>query len=86
MSGLIFAAGRASGRRGPELHLHSAEEFFYIVRGKGVGEIGGQEVTLEAGLAMYVPAHIAHNFTYTGDSNLEILYFMSEKHFTTTPL
>ena len=68
------------------LHLHSAEEFFYIVRGKGVGEIGGQEVTLEAGLAMHVPAKIAHNFTNTGDFNLEILYFMSEKHFTTTPL
>ena len=68
------------------LPMHSAEEFFDIVRGKGVGEIGGREATLEAGLAMYVPAYSAHNFTNTGDSNLEILYFMSEKHFTTTPL
>ena len=68
------------------LHMHNAEEFFSIVRGQGVGEIGGEEVTLDAGLAMYVPANIAHNFTNTGDSNLEILYFMSEKHFTTTQL
>ncbi|MEE3372695.1 MAG: cupin domain-containing protein [Planctomycetota bacterium] len=84
------------------LHMHSAEEFFYIVRGQdcswtglfvdkivrgqGIGEIGGREVTLEAGLAMYVPANIAHNFTNTGDSNLEILYFMSAQDYTTTQL
>lgn len=68
------------------LHMHNAEEFFYIVRGQGAGEIGGDEATLEAGLALYVPANTPHNFTNTGDSNLEILYFMSEKHFTTTQL
>ena len=66
--------------------MHSAEEFSSIVRGKGVGEIDGQGVILEAGLAMYMPANIAHNFTNTGDSNLEIHYFMSAKDYTTTRL
>ena len=35
---------------------------------------------------MYAPPNVPHNYTNTGDRVMEILYFMSDKSFTTTQL
>jgi mannose-6-phosphate isomerase-like protein (cupin superfamily) len=68
------------------LHMHDSEEFFYTLRGKGKGIIGDEEFDLEEGVAMYAPPNVPHNYTNTGDTVMEILYFMSDKSFTTTQL
>lgn len=68
------------------LHMHDSEEFFYVLRGKGTGIISDKKVELEQDLTMYAPANTPHNYTNIGDTQMEILYFMSDKNFKTTKL
>lgn len=55
-----FEKGVGSGR-----HMHSSEEFFYILKGKGKAHLGEKEVTLEPGVLMYAPAEMPHEFINT---------------------
>jgi mannose-6-phosphate isomerase-like protein (cupin superfamily) len=52
---------------GPALHLHaSQEEWFYVMEGAVVFQVGDQRVTLHAGESILAPRSVPHTFSATG--------------------
>jgi mannose-6-phosphate isomerase-like protein (cupin superfamily) len=53
---------------GPPRHLHrDQDEFFYVLEGKFVFEIGNQHCTLRAGDSALGPRRIPHVWAFTGE-------------------
>ena len=53
--------------KGPALHLHySQEEWFYVMEGKVVLQVGDQRLTLHAGESVLAPRRIPHAFSAIG--------------------
>ena len=56
-------------RGGPPLHLHHNEdEYFYVVEGDFVMEIGGQRFNLKAGDSILGPRKVPHAYAFIGES------------------
>src|SRR5215469_13038906 len=52
-----------SSQGGPPLHNHTREdEWFYILEGEYVFEIGGKQVKEPAGSSLFAPLNIPHTF------------------------
>ena len=41
---------------------HSEDEVYVIMQGKGQIRVGGEDMPVEAGAVVYVPAHVEHRF------------------------
>jgi len=55
-------------------HTHEAStETFYILRGRGMCNIGAEEFALEPGSSNYAPPGIVHSVRNTSDQELEAL-------------
>lgn len=56
------------------VHTHEQEaEMFYVISGKGICTMAGQEMPFPAGACGYAPAGIPHGLANTGESPLELL-------------
>ncbi len=62
-----------SPRNGPPLHAHAFEEFFYILEGSFVFEIGGASVQAAPGDFLHVPGDVPHVFQNTTDHDGRLL-------------
>ena len=61
-------------------HKHNCDEIMYVLEGKGVFGIGGQEYPAEAGDSVYVGPDVVHgNHRNTGDKTWRYLYVVGQK-------
>lgn len=59
-----------------EPHLHKDhEELYYIIRGQGSIEIGGERAKFRDGDIIYIPEKEMHSITNEGDEMVEFLAF-----------
>jgi mannose-6-phosphate isomerase-like protein (cupin superfamily) len=56
----------------PDVHPHS-EEIYYVVQGRGVLRLDDEPHDVEPGMAVHIPAGVAHQTTNTGED--ELCYF-----------
>ena len=53
---------------GPPRHLHyEQEEWFYLLEGELVAEVGEERLRLRAGDAVFAPRNVPHRFLYVGE-------------------
>jgi mannose-6-phosphate isomerase-like protein (cupin superfamily) len=72
-----IALGRATYTRGTgsELHQHADnEQFLYVLSGKGVYRVDGEEVEVQRGTAIYLPQGGSHRLTCLDGAPLELLF------------
>lgn len=56
----------------PHIHQDSTETF-YILTGRGISRIGGEEIQLTPGVCAYAPPAVTHSVCNTGDTDLEAI-------------
>lgn len=67
--GLFVMENVIAKRGGPPLHLHHNEdEYFYVVEGDFVIEVGGQRFNLKAGDSILGPRKVPHAYAFIGES------------------
>lgn len=90
-AGAIIKASPATGTQGgvlvqqpfPEglstgLHYHTeADEFFYVVSGRGTATFDGENHPVEAGDVIFIPAGLDHKL-WTDGSAMELLVFLDK--------
>ena len=62
-----------SAKNGPPLHAHPFEEFFFILDGTFLFEIGGSQVQAAPGDFLHVPGNVPHAFQNTSDREGKVL-------------
>jgi mannose-6-phosphate isomerase-like protein (cupin superfamily) len=61
-------------KAGPPLHLHHAqEEYFYVMEGRALFQVGEQKVELKAGESVLGPRGVPHTFMPVGESPARML-------------
>ena len=68
----IFVTEYPRGR-GPALHVHPDPEVFVVETGTAVFTAGDEEVVVEAGHIVTVPADTPHGFKGAGDDTLHVV-------------
>lgn len=73
--GALFVIEHSNTRPGgPPLHLHYAQdEFWYVLAGEYLVEIGADRYTARAGDSVLGPRNVPHRFAFTGGSPGRIL-------------
>lgn len=60
---------------------HTEDELYYIVSGKATLLVGADNVPVEAGSMVYVPAHVVHRF-HTITEALTVIVFFAPAEYT----
>ena len=68
----IFVTEYARGQ-GPALHLHPYAEVFVVLTGTATFTAGDEQLTVEAGHIVVVPAQTPHGFRGAGDDTLRVV-------------
>ena len=71
-----LGVGEADGQQ-----PHAEDELYYVVSGKATLIVGADNVPVEAGSMVYVPAHVIHRF-HTITEALTILVFFAPAEYT----
>lgn len=59
-----------------ELHSHATmEEIFFFLSGRGIYTVGNQQIPLENGVFVRIPAGVSHRLETVGDEPLHYVYF-----------
>jgi mannose-6-phosphate isomerase-like protein (cupin superfamily) len=58
---------------GPDLHFHPYPEVFVVEAGAAVFTAGDEEIEVEGGNIVVVPAETAHGFKSAGDEKLRVV-------------
>ena len=59
-----------------ELHSHATmEEVFFFLSGKGIYTVGNEQISLENGFFVRIPAGVSHRLEAVGDEPLHYVYF-----------
>jgi len=67
-SGLFVIEHKGLGHGGPPVHLHPhQDEWFYVMEGEVLFQLGGERRTLRAGESVLGPRGIAHGFVGVGE-------------------
>ena len=69
----VFVTAYPERGKGPDLHLHPYPELFVVQTGTAVFTAGDDEVTVEAGHIVVVPAETPHMFKCDGDDTLRVV-------------
>ena len=71
-----MTAGIAECAAGGELrlHRHAQPEIYYILEGRGVVSIDGQERHVTPGIAIFIPGDAEHGLRGDADSSVKLLY------------
>ncbi|MEO7274428.1 MAG: cupin domain-containing protein [Vicinamibacterales bacterium] len=55
-------------------HVHSkARQFFYVLEGTAIMEVGAERVTIAAGQGLHVPPGVAHRFVHGSGADVHFL-------------
>ncbi len=66
------AAGSTSG-----LHYHmKADEFFYVLKGRGTITLGGEDISIGPGDMIFVPVGADHRITSSKDDPLTVIFIL----------
>jgi quercetin dioxygenase-like cupin family protein len=69
---------RDMGKGGPPRHVHfGQDEWFYVVKGEFVFEVGGETHRLRAGDALFAPRNVPHGWAHVGDEPGTLLTLVS---------
>lgn len=68
----IFVTEYARGQ-GPALHLHPYAEVFVVLTGTAAFTAGDEQLTVDAGHVVVVPAQTPHGFKGAGDDTLQVV-------------
>lgn len=68
----IFVTEYERGQ-GPQLHLHPYPEVFVVTDGTATFTAGDEQLTVEAGHIVVVPAETPHQFKGAGDEKLRVV-------------
>ena len=61
-------------KAGPPLHLHHAqEEYFYVMEGRALFQVGERKVELKAGDSVLGPREVPHTFVPVGETPVRML-------------
>ncbi|MDP8899567.1 MAG: dimethylsulfonioproprionate lyase family protein [Actinomycetota bacterium] len=55
-------------------HRHKQEEVYLVLEGSGLVRVGGEEIAVEAGSAVFIPGDALHSCENTGASELRVAY------------
>ncbi len=55
-------------------HRHTQEEIYLVLEGSGLVTVGGEEVAVEAGSAVFIPGDALHSCENSGASDLRVAY------------
>ena len=55
-------------------HRHTQDEVYLVLEGSGLVRVGGEEATVEAGSAVFIPGDALHSCENTGASDLRVAY------------
>lgn len=58
-------------------HRHTAAEIYHVLEGEGVLQLGGEEVDVGPGVAVFIPADCEHGIRNTGATTLRLFYVMA---------
>ena len=92
----LFEHRHTGGKKGgPPRHVHHHEdEWFYVIEGNYIAEVGSQHVELKAGDCILGPREIPHAWAFVGDTpgrlliaftpanKMEAFFRDNEKHFS----
>ena len=69
-NGALFIIEQKNLRKGgPPRHLHhSQEEWFYVMEGEFIAEVGTERFRLEAGDSLFAPRGVPHAFARVGEN------------------
>jgi mannose-6-phosphate isomerase-like protein (cupin superfamily) len=80
-AGLYVLPADTADTQGP----HAEDELYYIVSGRGMVQVGGEEHPVEPGTAVFVPARVTHRFhTITEELALLVFFAPAEGSLATT--
>jgi len=66
---------RLHTKGGPGRHLHyDQDEWFYVVQGEFLFEVGGERLTLKPGDSLYGPRKVPHVWAFVGEGIGRILF------------
>jgi mannose-6-phosphate isomerase-like protein (cupin superfamily) len=69
----IFVTEYPDEGQGPDLHLHPYPEAFVVEAGTAVFTAGDEQLTVEAGNIVVVPAETPHGFKNPGGGTLRVV-------------
>jgi len=56
------------------LHRHAPPEVYYVFAGAGIVSLGGREIPVSAGSAVFIPGMAEHGIRQTGSETLRLFY------------
>ena len=68
----VFVTAYARGK-GPDLHLHPYPELFVVQAGTAAFTVGDEQIEVQAGHIVVVPASTPHGFKGAGDDTLHVV-------------
>lgn len=72
--GLFVIESRQVDKGGPPRHLHLAqEEYFYVLEGRYVFEVGGDRIDAGPGDLLIAPRRVPHTFVFSGEGQGRML-------------
>ena len=55
-------------------HRHVQEEVYLVLEGSGLVRVGGEEIAVKAGSAVFIPGDARHSCENTGTADLRVAY------------
>jgi quercetin dioxygenase-like cupin family protein len=73
-NGVLFIENTFRAKGGPPRHLHlHQDEWFYVLEGEFIAEVGQERITLRPGDSLLGPRNVPHAYAFTGDGVGRIL-------------
>lgn len=73
----VFEQNGFTQKGGPPLHIHLyQDEFFYIVEGKYLFQVGDEEYQMEAGDIIFLPRNVQHAFIQLSEKGKVIVSYI----------
>ena len=69
----MFITAYPEREQGPDLHTHPYPELFYVEAGTARFTAGDDQIVVEAGHVVVVPAETVHGFKNAGDGELRVV-------------
>ena len=69
-AGVSFIVVDAPPGGGPKLHRHPYEEVFIVQEGVATFTVGDEQIEVQGGQVVVVPAGVAHKFVNSGEERL----------------
>lgn len=69
-----------------KLHITPVDVFFYVLQGKGIVEIGGEQQVVAADTLVESPARIPHRLLNEGDAVFRVLVVKTPRPTTSTQI